>query len=103
MADQEGFAEEAQTPFLAASSPQRWRLKIGTDGRVVIPAAARALMELSKDGVVNARVVEGQLQLTSTAVGIKRAQAIAAKYRKGTGSMVDALIADRREAAKRGD
>lgn len=60
-------------------------------------------MELSKDGVVNARVVEGQLQLTSTAVGIKRAQAIAAKYRKGTGSMVDALIADRREAAKRGD
>lgn len=103
MAVQGGFAEEVQSPYLAASPPQRWRLKIGADGRVVIPAAARALMELSKDGVVNARVVDGQLQLTSTVVGIRRAQTMAASYRKGTGSMVDALIAKRREAAKRGD
>jgi bifunctional DNA-binding transcriptional regulator/antitoxin component of YhaV-PrlF toxin-antitoxin module len=99
----DGFAEEAVSPYLVEPPVQRWRLKVGADGRVLIPAAARALMAISEDGIVNARVVDGQLQLTSTAVGIRRAQAIAAKYRKGTGSMVDALIAERREAAKQGD
>jgi bifunctional DNA-binding transcriptional regulator/antitoxin component of YhaV-PrlF toxin-antitoxin module len=101
--DAPGFGEEAVSPYVAGAPAQTWRLKIGADGRLVIPAAARAAMELSDDGVVTARLVDGQLQLTSTFVGIRRAQALAKKYRKGSGSMVARLIAERREAASRGD
>jgi bifunctional DNA-binding transcriptional regulator/antitoxin component of YhaV-PrlF toxin-antitoxin module len=98
-----GFNEEAATPIVADAPAQRWRLKVGSDGRLVIPAAARAAMELGDAGVVNATLVDGQLQLTSPLVGIRRAQAFAKKHRKGSGSLVDELIAERREAAKRGD
>jgi bifunctional DNA-binding transcriptional regulator/antitoxin component of YhaV-PrlF toxin-antitoxin module len=103
MADNDGFGDEASPPYVADAPPQRWRLKVGSDGRLVIPAAARAAMELGQDGVVNATLEDGQLRLTSIPIAIKRAQAFAKKHRKGSGSLVDALIAERREAAKRGD
>jgi bifunctional DNA-binding transcriptional regulator/antitoxin component of YhaV-PrlF toxin-antitoxin module len=103
LAENSGFGEEASPPYVADAPPQRWRLKVGSDGRLVIPAAARAAMELGQDGVLNATLEDGQLRLTSISVAIKRAQAFAKKHRKGSGSLVDALIAERREAAKRGD
>jgi bifunctional DNA-binding transcriptional regulator/antitoxin component of YhaV-PrlF toxin-antitoxin module len=102
--DHGGMAEAPSTPLVyQTAEPQRWSLKIGKDGRLVIPTVARALMELGEDGQVIAHVKDGELHIISQSAAIRRVQAYVKLHRKGTGSMVDELISERREAAARGD
>jgi bifunctional DNA-binding transcriptional regulator/antitoxin component of YhaV-PrlF toxin-antitoxin module len=104
MDDRGGFAEEAAQPIVPAPTKEKWRLKIGTDGRVVIPAAARAQMGLGSSGVVVAEIVDGELRMMSVGVGMARIRAIAMKYKKPGVSVVDEFIAERRaEAAREND
>ena len=102
-AGQHGFAEDQAKYHSAPALPQRWVLKVGPDGRFVIPAAARALMDIPADGTVSAFIVDGELRIVSQRTAIRRAQAFIKAHRKGTGSMADELIAERRAAAERGD
>lgn len=74
---------------------------IGPDGALVIPESMRRAMGLSGERQVSARVVDGELRVIGFAAGIRRAQAIVRKYDRGTGSIVDELIADRRAEAAR--
>jgi AbrB family looped-hinge helix DNA binding protein len=100
----QGLAEEpASFKLDLPKQEQRWRLTIGKDGRVVIPAAARAQMELGENGLVFARLKEGELHLVSPKVSTRKVQAIASKYKKPGESVVDEFIAERRAAAARGD
>ena len=103
MAKDPGFAEGQAKYHAPPVREQRWKLKIGADGRVVIPAAARALMMLDEDGMVTAYVEDGELRMISSQAAICRIQKIAAKYRREGHSVVDELIAERREAAAKGD
>ncbi|NJM30430.1 MAG: AbrB/MazE/SpoVT family DNA-binding domain-containing protein [Rhizobiales bacterium] len=99
-----GFDEEPSRFKLELPKPEeKWRLTVGKDGRVVIPAAARARMELGTDGLVIARIVDGELRLMSPLAGMRRAQEIAMKYKVPGQSVVDELIAERRAAAAKGD
>jgi bifunctional DNA-binding transcriptional regulator/antitoxin component of YhaV-PrlF toxin-antitoxin module len=104
--DQQGFAEGQANYEPASELPQRWKLKVAADGRFVIPAAARAAMELDEDGAVTAYLQDGELRLVSRRTAIRQVQAMVKEHRENhglTGSVVDELIAERREAAARGD
>ena len=104
--DQQGFAEGQAKYQATPELPQRWTLKIAADGRFVIPAAARAAMDIADDGAVTAYLHEGELRLVSRRTAIRQVQALVKEHREKhglTGSVVDELIAERREAAARGD
>lgn len=71
-------------------------LKVGSDGRVVIPRDMRAAMVLGEDGHVTARVVRGELRLISRPAAIERMQAEMAALKQPGESVVDAFLAERR-------
>ena len=72
-------------------------LKIGGDGRVVVPEEMRAAMLLDGEGRVTARVEGGELRLTSQAVAIKRMQLEARPCMTPGEGVVDQFLAGRRE------
>ncbi|WEX07692.1 AbrB/MazE/SpoVT family DNA-binding domain-containing protein [Chelativorans sp. AA-79] len=101
-----GFSEEPQsfeTPTDQLRSVAHTRLKIDSAGRIVIPAEMRAAMMVEPGDTVTAEVVEGEFRIVSPAVALKRVQAFAKEFRaKNPGvSVVDELIAERREEARR--
>lgn len=101
-----GFTEEAQPfegPETGLTSVEHVRLKIGEGGRIVIPAEMRAAMLVKSGDIVTARVVDGEFRIASPGVALKRVQAEARRFKvrnPGT-SVVDELIAERREEARR--
>lgn len=105
---QPGFREEPAT-FEAEPaslvSVDHARLKIDSAGRIVIPAEMRAAMMVKPGETVVAHVVDGEFRIVSPAVALKRVQAFARKWKaEHPGeSVVDELIAERREEARRED
>ncbi len=77
------------------------RLTVGRDGRLAIPPDMRTAMLLDDDDAVTAEVVDGELRVLSAKAAVRHVQALARKLDKGRGSIVDELIADRREEARR--
>jgi AbrB family looped-hinge helix DNA binding protein len=104
MGRSKGFSEESQLPFEESDGLQsvpRARLKIDGAGRVVIPAEMRAAMMVKPGDTVTARVENGEFLITSPDVAVRRAQSLARKLIPAGVSLVDELIADRREEARR--
>ncbi|MGN6467186.1 MAG: AbrB/MazE/SpoVT family DNA-binding domain-containing protein [Rhizobiaceae bacterium] len=100
-----GLAEEPQ-PFDHDSelrSVDYMRLKIDSAGRIVIPAEMRAAMLVKPGDTVAAEVVDGEFRMVSPEVALKRVQAFARRWKaEHPGeSVVDELIAERREEARR--
>jgi len=106
MAVQKGFSEE-HSPYGAPEeelkSVSHTRLRIDPAGRIVIPAEMRAAMLVKPGDTVTAEVVDGEFRIASPNVALKRAQAFARKWKaENPGvSVVDELIAERREEARR--
>jgi AbrB family looped-hinge helix DNA binding protein len=106
MPARKGFAEEPR-PFERDDSGLRsvdyTRLKIDSAGRIVIPAEMRVAMLVKPGDTVTAEVVEGEFRIVSPEVALKRVQASARKWKaKHPGvDLVEELIADRREEARR--
>jgi hypothetical protein len=71
-------------------------LTIDPQGRLALPPELRAAMLLGSDGRVTARVKDGELRIVAPRVAIRRAQAIARKYKKSGVSVVDEFLAERR-------
>jgi bifunctional DNA-binding transcriptional regulator/antitoxin component of YhaV-PrlF toxin-antitoxin module len=95
MAD--GFGEEASHLIQdLPQEPESWHLKVGRDGRIVIPAAARAQMQLEKGGVVVARLIGGDLLLSSPELSFQKLRAIMANHKQPGVSLVEELLAERR-------
>jgi len=80
---------------------QEARLRINENGRVVIPAAFRKALGIKAGDTVILSVEDDELRITTMKRRIERAQQRAQKYLKPGVSLVDELIAERREAAKR--
>ncbi|MCR4267434.1 AbrB/MazE/SpoVT family DNA-binding domain-containing protein [Nitratireductor sp. ZSWI3] len=103
-----GFAEEPQTfesRVDALRSVPHTRLKIDSAGRIVVPAEMRAAMMVKPGDTVTAEVVEGEFRIVSPDVALKRVQAVAREWRKRNPGVdvVEELIAERREEARRED
>lgn len=76
------------------------RARVNQNGRVVIPAAFRKKLGIRAGDEVILRVEEDELRITTLKRNIERAQQFVRKFVKPAESLVDELIAERREAAR---
>jgi AbrB family looped-hinge helix DNA binding protein len=72
------------------------KLRLGPDGRVVIPAAFREALGLSEGDTLIASIEDGELHLLTVAAAVRRAQSIVRRFVPEGVSLIDELIADRR-------
>ena len=70
-------------------------LKVGPDGRLLIPLDMRKAIALGDDGRVTARVEAGELRLVTPTVAVQQIQARMRNYKKPGESIVDQFLADR--------
>jgi len=80
---------------------QEARTRINENGRVVIPVAFRKAMGIKAGDEVVLRIEDNELRILTLKQRIERAQRLVRQHVKPGTSLVDELIADRREAAKR--
>lgn len=85
------------------SFQERMTVTIGEGGRIVLPASLRARLGLKPGAKAILTADENGLHIESQAAMIKRIQARVKELDKGSGSMVDELIAERRAEAARED
>ena len=78
-----------------------YKAKIGPNGRIVIPAACRKALGVGPGDEVLMRLEDGELRLYTQAHAIRRIQALAKKYVPAGVSIVDELLADRRQEVAR--
>jgi AbrB family looped-hinge helix DNA binding protein len=77
------------------------RVRINENGRVVIPAAFREALGIKPGDEIILRFEDDELRITTMKRRIERAQRRARRYLKPGVSLVDELLAERREEAKR--
>jgi AbrB family looped-hinge helix DNA binding protein len=77
------------------------RIRINENGRVVIPASVRTALGIQPGDELVMRVEEDEIRITTLKQRIERAQNHVRKFAKPGASLVDELIAMRREAADR--
>lgn len=77
------------------------RVRINENGRVVIPAAFREALGIKPGDEIILRFEDDELRITTMKRRIERAQRRARRYLKPGVSLVDELLAERREETKR--
>ena len=77
------------------------RQRINENGRVVIPASFRKALGLKTGDEVVLRIEDDELRISTQQNRIRRAQRRAQQNVKRGTSLVDELLVERREAAKR--
>jgi len=85
----------------AVALPTESRVKVNENGRVVIPADFRRALGVDAGDEVILSWKDDEIRITTMQRRIERAQRHARQYVKPGVSLVDELIAERREAAKR--
>jgi AbrB family looped-hinge helix DNA binding protein len=78
----------------------RTRLRLGEKGRIVIPAAMREALGVAEGGVLDLRMVDGELRIATLQNRLRRAQEWARRNIPPGVSLADELSAERRQAAK---
>ncbi|MGA2370454.1 MAG: AbrB/MazE/SpoVT family DNA-binding domain-containing protein [Candidatus Korobacteraceae bacterium] len=76
------------------------RMRVNQNGRIVIPAAFRKAIGIEVGDEVVLRIQDDELRITTQQRRIQRAQQRARTYLKPGTSLVEELLAERREAAK---
>lgn len=76
------------------------RTRINENGRVVIPASFRKALGINAGDEVVLRLEDEELRITTLARRLERARRLIRKHVKSGTSLVDELIAERREAAR---
>lgn len=83
------------------SQIEQTRVRLNVNGRIVIPADYRRALGIKAGDEVILSFEDDELRITTMKRRIERAQRRARRYLKPGRSLVDELIAERREAAKR--
>jgi AbrB family looped-hinge helix DNA binding protein len=76
------------------------RMRVNENGRVVIPASFRKRLGIRVGDEVVLQIQDDELRITTLKRNIERAQRLVRKHVKAGTSLVDELIAERREAAR---
>ena len=74
-------------------------VRVASNGRLVLPKAARAALGIDGEGVVNLLIEGDEVRLTSRRAGIAHAQALYRKHIKNGTSSDEFVEQRRREAA----
>lgn len=77
------------------------RARVNENGRIVIPASFRKTLGINIGDEVELRIKDDELRISTMKRRIERAQRLIRKHVKAGTSLVDELIAERREAARR--
>ena len=77
-----------------------FRSRINENGRLVIPAEIRQALDIVPGDEVVLEMRDDELRITTQRRRIERAQRRAQKYVKGRRSLVNELLAERRQAAQ---
>jgi len=78
----------------------RTRMRVNENGRVVIPATFRKRLGIRIGDEVVLQIENDELRIITLKRNIERAQRLVRKHVKPGTSLVDELIAERREAAR---
>jgi AbrB family looped-hinge helix DNA binding protein len=76
------------------------RTRVNQNGRVVIPSSFRKALGIQVGDEVVLRIEDDELRITTQQHRIQRAQRRARQHAKSGTSLVDELLAERRQAAK---
>jgi AbrB family looped-hinge helix DNA binding protein len=76
------------------------RTRVNENGRVVIPSSFRKALGIKAGDEVVVRLENDELRITTLKKRIERGQQLVRKHVKRGRSLVDELIAERREAAR---
>jgi len=76
------------------------RLRVNENGRVVIPASFRKALGINAGDEIVLRIEDGELRITTLKRRIERARRIVRQHVKPGTSLVDELIAERRQAVR---
>ena len=76
------------------------RMRVNENGRVVIPAAFRKRLGIRAGDEVVLQLEDDELRIITLKRDIERAQRLVRRHVKPGTSLVDELIAERREAAR---
>ena len=79
------------------------QMKMSEGGRVVIPVEIRQSLGLKEGDAVLFELRDGEAVITTRAARIRRAQEMVRQYVPVGTSLVDELIAERRQEARRDD
>ena len=77
------------------------RTTVNENGRIVIPAQFRKALGIDVGDEVVLRIEDNELRISTLKRRLERAQRLVRQHVKPGTSLVDELIAERREAAKR--
>lgn len=77
------------------------RTRVNENGRVVIPASFRKALGINAGDEIVLRIEDDELRITTLKRRLERAQRRIRRYVKPGRSLVEELLAERREAAKR--
>ncbi len=75
------------------------RLRVNENGRVLIPASFRKALGINVGDELVLRIEDDELRITTLKRRLERAQRLVRKHVKPGTSLVDELIAERREAS----
>ena len=76
------------------------RMRVNENGRVVIPAAFRKHLGIRAGDQLELRIEDDELRISTLRRNIHRAQRLVRKHISPNISLVDELIAERRQAAR---
>jgi len=76
------------------------RQRVNENGRVVIPASFRKALGINIGDEVVLRMEDDELRITTLKRRVERAQRLVRKHVKQSMSLVDELIAERRQTAR---
>jgi AbrB family looped-hinge helix DNA binding protein len=85
---------------LAGHTDLTARTRLGEKGRFVIPAPMREALGMAAGGVLDLRVVDGELRISTMRSRLRRAQEELRRYIPEGVLVSEELSAERREAAK---
>ena len=99
--DEARAARAAIRPSDQSTTPKPAKIRLGPDGRVVIPAAFRDALDLREGDILFARIESDEIHLLTSAAAMRCAQAIVRQFVPEGISLVDELIEDRRREVER--